>query len=60
MARPEAREAGLLPFDWYKEIVLAGARENGLSRDYLDAIEAVPSVVDPDPERAARNRAVLR
>ena len=60
VARPEAREAGLLPFDWYKEIVLAGARENGLSQGYLDAIEAVPSVADPDLERAARNRAVLR
>ena len=60
VARPEARaEAGLAPFDWYKELVLAGARENGFSRSYLDAIEAVPSVVDPDPERARRNRADL-
>ena len=58
VARPEARASGLPPFDWYKELVLSGARENRLPRDYLDAIEAVPSVVDPDPERAERNRAL--
>ena len=57
-ARPEARAPGLPPFDWYKELVLSGARENRLPRDYLDAIEAVPSVADPDPERAERNRAL--
>ena len=56
VARPEALSPGLPPFDWYRELVLAGARELGLSRDYLDAIEAVPSVADPDPERADRNR----
>ena len=59
VARPQAIDSGLSPFDWYKELVLSGARENGLSRDYLDAIEAVPSVADPEPERAERNRADL-
>ena len=57
-AKPEALAPGLPPFDWYKEIVLAGARENGLPRGCLDALEAVPSVADPDPERAERNRAI--
>ena len=59
VARPEAIDSRLSPFDWYKELVLSGARENGLSRDYLDAIEAVPSVADPDPVRTDRNRADL-
>ena len=60
VARREAIAPGLSPFDWYRELVLVGARELGLPRDYLDAIEAVPPVADPDPERAARNRLILR
>ena len=59
-AKPEALAPGLPPFDWYRELVIAGARENGLPRGCLDAIEAVPSVADPDPERAERNRALTR
>ena len=40
--------------------MLAGARELALPRDYLDAIEAVPSLPDPDRARAARNRLIRR
>lgn len=60
VARPEARAPGLTPYDWYKEFVLAGARELAFPRDYLDAIEAVPSLPDPDRARAARNRLIGR
>ena len=60
VARPEARARGLVPYDWYKEFVLAGARELALPRSYLDAIEAVPSLPDPDRARAARNRLIRR
>lgn len=45
---------GLRPFDWYKEHVLRGARENGLPADYIRHIEAVAA--DPDPELARRLR----
>ncbi len=31
----------LRPFDWYKEHVLTGARENGLPEDYIGMIEAI-------------------
>ena len=60
VTRPEALAPGLPPFDWYKELVLAGARELDLPRDHVDAIEAVRSVPDPDPERTARNRLIRR
>ena len=60
VARPEALAPGLPPFDWYKELVLAGALELALPREYICAIEAVRSVPDPDPERAARNRLIRR
>ena len=50
-------EAGLRPFHWYRDLVLAGAREHGLPERYIDRIAAVPAVADPDP---ARSRAAER
>lgn len=46
LAKPEARDAGLQPLDWYKKLVLAGARELDLPLGYIVAIEAVPSLPD--------------
>ena len=48
MAKPEAVNPDLPPLDSYKECVLAGARELNLPREYIDAIEAVSSMPDPD------------
>ena len=59
VAKPEEVESGFPPFGWYREIVLAGARELDLPRDYVDAIEAVRPVADPNAERVARNRVIL-
>ena len=47
LAKPEAVNPGLLPFDSYKACVLAGARELELPEEYICAIEAVSSVPDP-------------
>ena len=41
----------LKPYDWYKELVLFGARFHGFPDDYLDQIESVPAVDDPNPDR---------
>ncbi|MCY3794584.1 MAG: gamma-glutamylcyclotransferase [Gammaproteobacteria bacterium] len=46
LAKPEARDAGLQPLDWYKNLVLAGARELRLPQGYIGAIEAVPTLPD--------------
>lgn len=40
----------LKPYHWYKEHVLRGAREHGLPGHYIENIEAVISVADPDQE----------
>lgn len=48
LARPEAVDPDLSPIDSYKECVLSGARELNLPTAYIDAIEAVPSMPDPD------------
>lgn len=49
----------LRPFDWYRGLVLAGAEEHALPVWHRDAIAAVPATPDPDPRRAAPNRALL-
>jgi hypothetical protein len=51
-------DASLQPFDWYKQHVLVGAREAGLPRSYVDAIERRPAHPDPDRVRHAHEIAV--
>ena len=53
-------EPALVPYDWYKALVLAGARHHGLPAEYVASIEATPSIPDPDIERAQANAKLLR
>ena len=39
--------ADAVPFDWYRELVIEGAREHGLPPAYLAALESVPRRTDP-------------
>lgn len=50
----------LRPFHWYKQLVLAGAREHSLPAGYVERIAAVATVPDPDPLRARTNLALLQ
>jgi len=50
----------LKPFDWYKEHVLKGARENNLPEAYVLAIESVESVWDSDSVRHERELSIYR
>ncbi len=50
---------GLLPYDWYRELVLLGAQYHGLPADYIAAIAANGSVADPDENRAREKNALL-
>lgn len=45
----EKRSDDRTPFDWYREMILDGARAHGLPADYLRALGALPS--RPDPRR---------
>ena len=47
------------PYDWYKAIVLAGAKQNDLPDDHIAAIKAVESVGDPDGGRRGKAYALL-
>ena len=48
-----------VPFDWYRELVVAGAVEHGLPASYIDELARIPAVSDPNAARAARARRLL-
>lgn len=52
-------DAALRPFAWYKDLVLAGAREHGLPDATVHAMAAVSAVPDPDAARDAAARRLL-
>lgn len=47
------------PYDWYRDLVIAGAREHGLPPEYIRLLEAVPVILDLNESRAARERVAL-
>jgi hypothetical protein len=50
----------LKPYSWYRDFVLAGAREHGLPSEHVaNFIEAVVAVDDPDKKREREQRAKL-
>lgn len=49
----------LRPYAWYKELVLAGAREHNLPAGYIREIENVLAIADPDKDRDQQNRRFL-
>jgi len=44
----------LQPYDWYKELVLIGARFHGFPGDYLNQIESIHALDDPSLRRRLR------
>ncbi len=48
-----------LPFDWYRDLVVAGAIEHGLPRPCVQELAGTPAAPDPDAARAARARRLL-
>ena len=47
------------PYDWYRDLVIGGAREHSLPEVYIRELEAVPVMEDADRERAGKMRALL-
>jgi len=48
------------PYRWYRELVVAGAREHGLPEEYIRSLEAISPIEDLDEKRAALARELLR
>lgn len=44
--------AAMRPFDWYRALIVAGARYHGFDGGYIESIREVPSQPDPDVRRA--------
>lgn len=55
LAKPEQQDPAILPFDWYRDLVLAGARWNSLPENYMAQIAQVPTIPDADKVRARMN-----
>lgn len=56
VALPQTYNTSIEPYDWYKDIVVAGAHEHHLPETYIQSIEQVPAKVDPDTERSRKVR----
>ena len=54
------RNDSLKPFEWYKEHVLRGARENEMPSHYVESIQSIPAKTDPDRERASMELAIYQ
>jgi gamma-glutamylcyclotransferase len=52
-------DASLRPYTWYKDLVLYGARQNGLADQYTQMIEDVETWDDPDIKRDEENRQII-
>jgi len=53
-ANPAWVDAALVPYDWYRGLVLAGAIEHDFPPDYVALIRSVACHPDDDTARAAR------
>lgn len=51
-------DASLKPYHWYKEHVLRGAREHALPPEHIAAIEAIPSIPDPDQDNHIKETSI--
>ena len=49
----------LVPYTWYKDMVVLGARYHRLPADYIAQIDAVISIPDPKTKRAADRAAIV-
>ena len=43
----------MAPYDWYRELVVLGARVHGFPDEYMKHISSIPVDWDPDPPRRA-------
>ena len=51
-------DRSLKPYDWYRALVIAGARQHELPAQWIAALEEVATVTDPDPQRKRRLEAI--
>ena len=57
VAEPGSCQPGLLPYEWYRDLVVAGAEQHNLPSDYLAWLKSAGSQPDPIPARPERTEA---
>ena len=60
VAQPTHIDPSLVPYHWYKGLVLAGARYHRFPAEYIASIEATPSKSDLNIKRTQENENLLR
>ncbi len=58
IAKHDAIEKNLMPYDWYKQLIVAGAWQGKFPDFYLVRMNAIESIPDPCPERTKRKEAL--
>ncbi|HVS66185.1 MAG TPA: gamma-glutamylcyclotransferase family protein [Thermoanaerobaculia bacterium] len=58
-ARASAIDSGARPYTWYRDLVVAGAREHALDGAYSRRLSIERAIIDPDSERDARERRAI-
>lgn len=56
-AAPGYRDPALVPYDWYFDLVVAGARQHGLPKYYFSKLARINSMPDPKPDRKTAREA---
>lgn len=59
VAREEAIDPSLLPYSWYHEFILHGARQHGLPADYIQFLHSFESIDDAHSARHAENSLLI-
>lgn len=49
----------LMPYTWYKEFVLGGAKEHHFPESYIQYLEQTPATTDPNATRETKNKRFL-
>lgn len=49
----------LVPFTWYKETIIEGAKEHHLPENYIYSLQQIASMQDPNIQRATKERRYL-
>jgi hypothetical protein len=60
VCEPDKLDASLVPFDWYVDLIRHGGLSLGLPPEYFVQFEAVPTKIDLDTARVAKERAYLK
>jgi gamma-glutamylcyclotransferase len=57
--RADNPDSARQPYSWYKELVVLGAKEHGLPREYISALDQVTAKIDDSGERNQKNAEII-